>query len=963
MKRVAAFLTLLLFACLVPAAAQTPAPLRTLTVDDLFQIREVDDPQASPEGKWVAYTVTTIDLKRDKDETRVWMIPAAGGEALPMSATGSSASRPRWSPDGKYLTFLAAREECKTQVWLLNRGGGEAQQLTTVVQGVRSYEWSPDSRRLVLVIKDPTPEEKAKAEKGDSECGKKDDKTPPPWVIDRLQFKEDGVGYFDHRRNHLFVFDLASKQLTQLTSGDFDDGEPAWSPDGRFLAFVSQRAEDADRTYNSEIWLVAADTPARGATLLRVTTAPGRHNRPAWSPDGQWITYTGATDGGGIFYATEHLAVVSAKGGPAQLLTEKLDRFVGRDGLPSRRFSSDGQSIYFILEGAGQQHLAQIPAKGGEVRRILSGARRVDSYSVGGDGTLAALVSEPHLPGEVFVLQGGSWRQLTTTNDALMGQLRLADVEKIHFASKDGTPLEGFLYKPPGFRAEMRYPTILWIHGGPVRQFDFGFDFRAQLFAAHGYLVVQVNPRGSSGYGQPFAQAIFADWGNKDTEDVLAGVDYAISQGIADPNRLGVGGYSYGGVLTNYVITKSDRFKGAISGAGMFLFVANYGHDHMQRDWELELGLPWQNRALWEKLSPFNAVEKIVTPTLVTCGEKDWNVPVINCEQLYQSLKRLGRETQLVVYPGESHGIKRPSYRKDLYQRRVAWFDKYVKGTGSSPPESTGILFDSDRSGSNEIFLMESDGSNVRQTTNVGKRGVASRVPDWSPDGKQIVFQSNRDGNAELYVMDADGRNVRRLTSTPEEEGAPAWSPDGKRIAYGLAIQEASGKHISSHIWIMNADGSGARPLTTGAGRNWFPAWFPDGSSLAFASNRGAELFDIWVMDADGSNPRRLTQSAGTNGGPAWSPDGTEIALDSTRDGNWELYLMNADGSNVRRLTHTPDRSEARPAWSPDGTRIAFNAGKEGARATYEICVVNADGSNQQCLTNNDSVDAHPDWR
>src|SRR5690606_15458683 len=223
------------------------------------------------------------------------------------------------------------------------------------------------------------------------------------------------------------------------------------------------------------------------------------------------------------------------------------------------------------------------------------------------------------------------------------------------------------------------YPTLLRIHGGPVSQYDFSFNGEAQLFAAHGYVVVLTNPRGSSGYGQDFSAAIFADWGNKDFEDVLAGVDYAIAEGYADPDRLGVGGWSYGGILTNYVITKSQRFKGAITGASEVLYVSNYGHDHYQRVWEMELGLPWEAREAWERITPFNDVAKVTTPTLVIGGKEDWNVPINNSEQLYQALKRLGVDTQLVVYPGEAHSIRRPSFIRDRYERYLGWYDRTVR--------------------------------------------------------------------------------------------------------------------------------------------------------------------------------------------------------------------------------------------------------------------------------------------
>ena len=256
-------------------------------------------------------------------------------------------------------------------------------------------------------------------------------------------------------------------------------------------------------------------------------------------------------------------------------------------------------------------------------------------------------------------------------------------MENIHFTSKDGTEIEGFIYKPLGFSPDFRYPTILRLHGGPVGQYDVSFNFEAQLFAANGYLVIMTNPRGSSGYGQDFSTPIYADWGNKDFEDVIAGVDYAIEKGYTDPEKLGVGGWSYGGILTNYVITKSKRFKGAISGASAYHYLSNYGHDQYQKWYEAELGLPWENRETWERISAFNSVQNVETPTLIVGGEHDWNCPILNSEQLYQSLRRLGVATQLVVYPGQHHGISRPSFRKDLYRRYLAWYDKYVKGVKS----------------------------------------------------------------------------------------------------------------------------------------------------------------------------------------------------------------------------------------------------------------------------------------
>ncbi len=652
---------------------------RNLTVDDLFQIKDVGDPQVSPDGKWVAYTVTATLFKEEKSETQVWMVPFAGGEPIPMTAKGNSASRPRWSPDGKYLSFLSARGEGKTQVWLLDRQGGEAQQLTEVPQGIGSYDWSPDGTRLVLEVQDPSPEEIAARK--DEEQGVKPARarTQPPWVIDRLQTKQDYVGYLDHRRTHLYVCDVKAKKLTQVTSGDYDDGSAAWSPDGRFIAFVSNRDKEPDATFNTEIWLVASDNPDQGRTLVRLTDNPGEDQDPVWSPDGKSVAYVTSIEPKLFWYATRFLAVVPAKGGAPAILTRTLDRNVS-----SPRYSADGRSIYFSLEDSCEQRLARIPASGGDATAVVDGPRALRSYVLAKDGTPVALISEPALPGEIFVIEQGKTakrRRLTQTNDAFLAPIRLAEAEKIRFPSPDGTEVEGFLYKPPAFNPDLKYPALLRIHGGPTAQFDYGFDTEPQIFAANGYLVILVNPRGSTGRGQDYCRAIFADWGNKDVEDVLAGVDYAVTRGIADPDRLGVGGWSYGGILTNYVISKTTRFKGAISGAGGILWAGSFGHDHYQREYIAELGEPWKARDVWDRVSSvFYNVEKITTPTLIMGGEVDWNVPILNSEHLYQSLRQLGRTTQLVVYPGQHHGIRKPSYQKDLFERYLAWYDKYVKG-------------------------------------------------------------------------------------------------------------------------------------------------------------------------------------------------------------------------------------------------------------------------------------------
>jgi len=662
------------------------AGTRLITIDDYFQIKDVSQPEISPDGQWVAYTVRTKMLKEDKNETRIWMVSTKGGDAIPMTADGISSGHPRWSSDGKFLAFTSSRNGGKPQVWLLNRLGGEAVRLTDVSQGVDDFEWSPDSTKLVLILRDPKPEDAEGVKDGDKAAPAKP-KTPPPYVIDRLQFKRDTVGYLDRRRTHLHVFDVAKKTSAQITSGDYDDAQPAWSPDGKLLAFTSNRSQpDPDATIDSNIWVVAADNTDKGEHLTQVTTNPGPDSQPAWSPDGKSIAYVTQLDPHLFWYATPHLAVAPATGGPAKVLTMSFDRTVRRP-----HFSADGKFIYFGAEDDGTANLCRIPAAGGEITRPISGRLTVGAFNLGKDDEIVAQIGTLDRPDEIFLQKGGELTRLTKTNDALMAQLRLAPVEYVHFKSKDGTAVAGYLYKPVDYDTAKKVPTLLQPHGGPVSQYGASFNHMFQLYAAHGYAVLLPNPRGSSGYGEKFCAAIYADWGNKDFQDDMAMVDYAVEQGIADPEKLGVGGWSYGGISTDFIIAQTTRFKGAISGAGVALLTSFYGHDHYQREYQIELGYPWEQEALWDKISPFYKVKNITTPTLFMGGEIDANVPILGGEQMYQAMKALGRTTELVVYPGEYHGFTTPSHIKDRLERNLAWYAHYVKGenTPARPAEHT----------------------------------------------------------------------------------------------------------------------------------------------------------------------------------------------------------------------------------------------------------------------------------
>jgi dipeptidyl aminopeptidase/acylaminoacyl peptidase len=685
----------LLAAVLVTTAtAQAPAPdRRPFTPEDLHALRNVSDPQISPDGAWVAYTVGTDDLTDDQSVRDLWMTSWDGQSTVRLTSTPKvSEHAPRWSPDGRVLAFLSSRGDSADadQLWLLSRRGGEAELVTQVRTGIEDYVWSPDGTRLVFVIGDgDSVEVSSVVDPALLEVTDLDGavtppqqpvqhRTPPPIVIDRFYFKEDYTGYVRRKRKHLYLFDLATRKLSQLTQGQSDERLPAWSPDGQYLVFSSKRVgDDPDRHDNWDLFVIQA-APGAVARQLTTFTGPDNHpdweSRPAWSPDGRFIAYLEGGPDSLIYYSAPRLAVIpwGARGGPT-LLTAGLDRAVA-----SPQWSRDGRTLYFRVEDDRAWYLARMPAAGGPIGRVLDGRLVVSAFSQSRDGRLAALVDATDHPAEVFALEGQVLRPLSRQNDSLLALRQVAPVEEITARSRDGTTVNGFLVRPLG--ASGRAPTILQIHGGPVSQFENEFMFYWQLLAARGYAVVGMNPRGSSGRGAKYALAIWADWGNKDAQDVLAGVDHAVRIGVADSAGLGIGGWSYGGILTNYVIAQDTRFKAATSGASISNILAGYGTDMYVREYEAELGVPWKNTATWIRLStPFLHADRIKTPTLFLCGEQDFNVPLLNSEQMYQALRSLGVPTRLVIYPGQNHGLTKPSYQRHRLEQYLAWYGEYIK--------------------------------------------------------------------------------------------------------------------------------------------------------------------------------------------------------------------------------------------------------------------------------------------
>jgi dipeptidyl aminopeptidase/acylaminoacyl peptidase len=644
-------------------AAGAPATPRALNPDDFYRVQDVAEPQVSPDGLWVAYVLTTNDRESDEARSAIWMVSWDGSQRLALTAAAEETDKPKWSPDGRYLSFLSTPAGSdKAQIMILDRRGGDARQLTSVAGDIGEYAWSPDGKRLVFTM-----------EPGDAGAQSK------PMVIDAIHFKQDEDGYLTQdRTRHLYSFEVESKHLEQLTSdAAFNEDLPVWSPDGRQIAFIRTHEHGPDQDGREDIDVIEA---APGATPRKIARpyAPNMQ-RLTWSPDGKQIAYLQGLEPKFNAYMQDHLALVPAAGGTPRVLTDKLDRAV-----MSYAFASDSASITIAVEDDGTIYPARVDVTSGAITRETAPGPSVISALSSAGGHTALLLTNDGALAEVYALEGGRLRKLTAHNDAFLAELQLGAVDDIHFKSKDGTEIHGTVVKPPGFVAGRKYPTVLWIHGGPNGQDEHslildGYQYEPQMFAAKGYVVLRVNYRGGSGRGIAFAKAIFADWGHKEVQDLLAGVDFLVAQGIADPNRLGVGGWSYGGILTDYTIATDGRFKAAISGAGSANQLATYGTDEYVLQYNNELGPPWSNPALWMKVSyPFFHADRIHTPTLFMGGSKDFNVPIIGGEQMYQSLRTLGVPAQLIVYPGQHHVFTRPSFIKDIAERMSAWLDRYI---------------------------------------------------------------------------------------------------------------------------------------------------------------------------------------------------------------------------------------------------------------------------------------------
>ncbi len=660
---------LVLSLLLAPALlAQAPAK-HPMTLDDLQKIQQVGRPVLSPDGAWAAYTLRHTDTDDDKQVSTLWMVSWDGKQDIELTYDKEGAGNPQWSPDGRYLAFTSGRpgpgKAKGDQVWVLDRRGGEARRLTQVKEDLSDFRWSPDSKQLLLTLR-------AKDEPDDE---KKNGKPvpPKPIVLDRYHFKQDVEGYLTDKRDHLFLFDIATGKLAKLTNDNaHEEHEAVWSPDGKRIAYVSrQDMPDPDRTDNPDVFVVDA---APNSAPRKLTTFKGPDQGPlAWSPDSTRIAYRQARLPGYSIYNQSQLAVVPAAGGAPVLLAGKLDRPVG-----APVWAQDGGALLATITDDRNQYVSRFPLTGGAPERLTQGEGVAASLASTANHTTLEWSTDDQIP-ELYALENGALRQLTHHNDALLATLSLASTQDLSAKTKDGNEVHSLLTMPVGHKPSAKAPMLLFIHGGPTAQDEHGFDVARQLFAAHGYAVLQVNYRGSNGRGFEYSHTISGDWGNKEVTDLLAAVDGAVATGQVDPDKLAVGGWSYGGILTDYTIATTTRFKAASSGAGMGNLLGLYGVDEYILQYTNEIGPPWKNPDLYVKLSyPFFHADRIKTPTLFMGGDKDFNVPVEGGEQMYQALRDVGTPAELIVYPGQFHGFTRPSFIRDRYQRWFRWYDKYL---------------------------------------------------------------------------------------------------------------------------------------------------------------------------------------------------------------------------------------------------------------------------------------------
>jgi len=646
---------------------------------DLTRIRFVSDPQISPDGRTVAFVVTTLSDESDEYLSNIWLVDTTGSGPRRFTTGPRRDTAPRWSPDGTRLAFVSEREPGKKgQLYVMPAQGGEPTRLTDLRHGVGTPEWSPDGTRLAFAARvGGAPEPETEEEKR---------KSRPPRIITTLKYKYNGEGFTYDRRPQIFTVSVDDGEPRQLTEGDYDHTDPVFSPDGRSIAFASARHDDRDHDDAGDIWLV----PAAGGAPRRLTQTAGPATHPSFSPAGDTVAYLGRATinnfGGNVRLFTVPVAAVEStqKIAPTSL-TEDFDRSCSPLGVPPL-WSRDGDTLIISAEDQGTIGIHVARRDGGPPRRLVSGHRVVTGYSAARDGSIAFTASDPTSPAELFVYAADEHgeRQLTDLNREWKREVTLSAAERFHF-ERAGFTVDGWVMKPAGFDAAHRYPALLNIHGGPHAQYGYPFFDEFQVQAGAGYAVIYTNPRGSQGYGEAFTRAVVGDWGGGDVADVMAGLDEALRRfDWIDPERLGVLGGSYGGFMTSWIVGHSKRFRVACSERAVNYQPSMFGTSDIGFLFnQVELGgiRPWDDLAKYLERSPLSYARDITTPLLIVHSEDDLRCPMEQAEQLFVALKILRRETMFVRFPDENHELTRsgkPRHRLERFRILLEWFAKYL---------------------------------------------------------------------------------------------------------------------------------------------------------------------------------------------------------------------------------------------------------------------------------------------